>query len=357
MMNGSGDRNVIVLAVLVATIFLAAGSIRAQDNAAYKIIASTVSQLPRNDEATRGDLPLALELTNGSLLTEVFVDQADETLGATLRPVSDALRAQLDIPTGQGLLVASLNGDSPSARAGLMQNDVLLMLADKPLAVTDDLTKQLKAAGESPVLLKVLRAGKPIEIQVRPIYRVTLGPVEEQKTEYFIGVSIGPADDALRAQLELPASQGVIVNQVSKGSPAEKAGVKKHDIILELDGKAIDSAEALTRHVATLKDRPGTLKLLRAGKSLTLPVTAELRKVEGSPIELKLRYMTLAESKMPGAMLNLVGPRGSMSSVELPATEDVRQRLNHLEKELKDVHQALNRLNQALKTDKSKKGE
>src|SRR5205807_1114219 len=110
-----------------------------------------------------------------------------ETLGATLKPIDDTLRAQLDIPSGQGLLVTCLRGDGPGAQAGLKQNDIVLSLAGKPLAAADDLPKQLKAAGEAPVPLKILRAGKPITIQVRPVYRVTLGPVTEQKAEYYIG--------------------------------------------------------------------------------------------------------------------------------------------------------------------------
>lgn len=45
-----------------------------------------------------------------------FRDSADETLGATLQPVSESLRAQLNIPAGQGLLVASLKSDGPTPR-------------------------------------------------------------------------------------------------------------------------------------------------------------------------------------------------------------------------------------------------
>ena len=43
----------------------------------------------------------------------VLVDQADETLGATLSALSDVLRTQLNVPAGQGLIVESLRGDGP----------------------------------------------------------------------------------------------------------------------------------------------------------------------------------------------------------------------------------------------------
>src|SRR5712691_2856917 len=280
-MNGFHSyRSGTALAVLVGTTLLAACPVRAQISTIHKIKTEVAAQASRHDDAKGGktpqdkngnpvqpgvgttlvDRPLLFRASVdgasseyatglGEALIARFHDQADETLGATLQPVSAALRAQLDVPVGQGLLVASLRADSPTAQAGLKQNDILLFLADKPLATADDLTKQLKAAGETAVPLKVLRAGKPITIQVRPIYRVTLGPVEERKTEYYLGVSIDPVDDALRAQLELPAGHGVVVNDVSGGSPAEKSGVKKHDIVLELAGKPIDSPETLAAHV------------------------------------------------------------------------------------------------------------
>src|SRR3954468_7632634 len=65
-----------------------------------------------------------------NVLVARVIDQADELLGATLQPISDALRAQLALPAGEGLLVASLRSDGPSAQAGLKQNDILLALAD-----------------------------------------------------------------------------------------------------------------------------------------------------------------------------------------------------------------------------------
>src|SRR5262249_4482623 len=121
-----------------------------------------------------------LDVDGDGLLSEVVVarvqDPADEVLGATLQPAGDALRAQLAPPPGQGLLVAAMRADGPSAQAGLKQNDLLVALADKPLASADDLTKHLKAAGEATVPLKVLRAGRVVTLQVRPVYRVTLGP-------------------------------------------------------------------------------------------------------------------------------------------------------------------------------------
>jgi len=323
----------------------------------------------------------------GPLLARVLVSQvvdpADEMLGATLQSVGDVLRAQLDIPAGQGLLVAALRDDGPSSQAGLKQNDILLTLADKPLTTAADVTKLLKAAGESGVPLKAIRAGKPITIQVRPIYRVTIGPAAEQKTEYYIGVSLDPPDNALRTQLGLPADQGVVVTDVVSGSPAEKAGVKKYDIVLELGGKSIENVDSLTRNVQAAQDKPTTLKVLRGGKPVLVEVTGAVRKVEVNPGEEGYRiWMLPYNNPLYGSMQvvrnegypttfaeiftnNSVASGRYVDNVSIlagaPAArvvaaggEDLRQRLDQLEKELKAVRAALDRIGEALKTERPK---
>ncbi|HLJ95650.1 MAG TPA: PDZ domain-containing protein [Gemmataceae bacterium] len=288
-------------------------------------------------------------------------DPADELLGATLQPIDDTMRAQLDIPAGQGLLVSALRGDGPSAQVGLKPNDILLTLGGQPLAAAEDVRKQLKAAGESAVPLKILRAGKPLTIQVRPIYRVTLGPVVEAKAEYFIGVNIDAVDDAIRAQLALPEGQGVVVNDVISGSPADKAGVKKHDILLEIGGKRIDNPQDLAREVQLAQDKPTTLKLLRGGKPLTLPVTGSLRPVEPSAAQEDYRVWLLErqlgqaalKDNLSRSLITLRDLKRADSAVG--SGEDLGQRLDHVEQELKALRAAIDKVNEALRTNKPAK--
>jgi serine protease Do len=66
--------------------------------------------------------------------------------------------------------------------------------------------------------------------------------------------------------LKLKSTQGLIVASVEKGSPADKAGLKSHDVIMELNGKKIDSYDSFRNDIAVLK--PGSnveLSVLRDG--------------------------------------------------------------------------------------------
>jgi PDZ domain len=237
-------------------------------------------------------------------------------------------------------------------------NDVLPTLADKPLAAADDLTKQLKAAGESAVPLKILRAGKPLTIQVRPIYRVTLGPVKVQKAEYYIGVSVDAADDAVRAQLGLPSGQGVVVSEVVKGSPAEKAGIKKYDVLLELGGKPIESAQALARQIQSAQGKPITLTVLRAGKPQTISVTGAIRQGETNLSQESMRLWLLGQPSSPATGKFIFSlPQEPLSGTPVAPTGagDLRQRLDHVEKELHALRIAVDKVNETLRANKATK--
>jgi serine protease Do len=347
------------LVALLGMIFIGAYPTRAQEATTLKAVIQAVPDQAQTVLQANPEVDWLFALR----------DTADDMLGANLQPVGDALRAQIDIPSGQGLVVEGLRGDGACAQAGLQQNDILLSLADKPLGTVGDLIKQLKAAGESPVPLHILRAGKPVTIQVRPIYRVTLGPVGEQKTEHYIGISVVGPNDATRAQLGLPEGVGMVVNEVEKGSPAEKAGVKKYDIVLELDGKPIDSPESLKRQVQAAQKPPANLHILRAGKPMTISILAATRKVEAGPNP-EAGYRMLLLNRAEGDLARLAlgttlqsGPVDFNQSVQkslvqnghLVDANDLRQRLDHLEKELTAVRTALDKINETLKANKGSK--
>jgi len=73
--------------------------------------------------------------------------------------------------------------------------------------------------------------------------------------------------------LGLKNRQGVIVASVEKGSPAEKAGLKSHDILLEMNGKKIESYDSFRNDIAILS--PGSMaRFLVCGKAKSINITA-----------------------------------------------------------------------------------
>ncbi|MDB5353062.1 MAG: mucD 4 [Planctomycetota bacterium] len=212
-----------------------------------------------------------------------------EDLGAVLTPVDDAVRAQLNLPEGRGLVVTGVVAEGRADKAGLKANDILLTLADKPLVKPDDLLAHLKAAlgrhggvnPEAPVALTLLRAGKPMTIQVKPEARVALGTVVQPTPDYYIGTPSNPIDETLRTHLGLAEGQGLIVSaEPTDGTPAARAGIKHNDILLTFDGQALADIETLRARIQKVGPKPAKVGLLRAGKPMEVTVTPEPRKPE-----------------------------------------------------------------------------
>jgi serine protease Do len=89
-----------------------------------------------------------------------------------------------------------------------------------------------------------------------------------------IGVSIGAVTKEVAESIGLGAPRGALVTGVEKDQPAEKAGVEAGDIILRVDGKAVEKSGDLPRIVGSLK--PGTrapMQVFRRGATRDLTVT------------------------------------------------------------------------------------
>jgi serine protease Do len=87
--------------------------------------------------------------------------------------------------------------------------------------------------------------------------------------------------ETLRDQLGLRENEGVIVTEVKTGTIAEKAGLKEHDILLKLEGKAVTDRWQFRADILTALGKPEfDLELLRAGKKQTVKVKTSVRKDE-----------------------------------------------------------------------------
>jgi len=82
---------------------------------------------------------------------------------------------------------------------------------------------------------------------------------------------------------------GVVVDRVREGSPAEKAGIKEQDVIIDFDGERVRSARQFSRLVdETAEGRAVKMTILRSGQRLALDVTPEARpfgRVVPAPLE------------------------------------------------------------------------
>jgi C-terminal processing protease CtpA/Prc len=293
-----------------------------------------------------------------------------------LAPVDESVRAHLKLPKDQGLIVTDLDVHSPAAMARIRQNDVLLKLGEASVGKVEDLEEALKAAGDKPVTLSLLRGGKIRQIQVQPRVQVTLGPVQPEPPEFWIGISVAPMEWALRSQLQLPPNEGLLVIDVVKDSAAAQAGIRVHDIALRLGGKPLTDQGKLVKFVQDNGDKPIAMDLIRGGERLSISLTPHRRKRARLSWQTPSASTYTLELVRPGAVLTVPKDGGGNygsgvvtgdfnndgSTDVLTLTNRVSQskapqdpnaatakRLDQMAEEIKQMRQAIEELSKAAK--------
>jgi len=87
----------------------------------------------------------------------------------------------------------------------------------------------------------------------------------------WLGIQMRDMDQKIANYLDIPFSEGIVVTDVLKSSPAEKIGFKKYDVVKQLNNKKIASTPELQKTVASMKPGEQVLFLIyREGKNYTL---------------------------------------------------------------------------------------
>ena len=106
-------------------------------------------------------------------------------------------------------------------------------------------------------------------------------PSEESGTGAYLGVDVADVTSERLSALKLKEEKGVEVTTVDQDAPAGKAGLKEHDVILSMNGTALDSGAQLRRMIReTPPGRVVTLGLSRDGQPLTVKVQLGDRRKE-----------------------------------------------------------------------------
>ncbi len=151
---------------------------------------------------------------------------------------------------------------------GLFDPDQMKQMQEQMKQLNDLLRRQMRDGGAGGIFVNPLFPGGGGLGGLPGAARGALPRAEEGR----LGVRIGKPSDALVDQLDLPKGQGLVIEDVVADSAAAKAGVKTHDILLELNGKPVPSdAQEMAKLVREIKaDTPVDALVLRKGRKETL---------------------------------------------------------------------------------------
>ncbi len=93
-------------------------------------------------------------------------------------------------------------------------------------------------------------------------------------TRGYLGVSVRPVEEDIASALGVAKERGEIIDGISAGKPADKAGLKEGDVVLKVNGKDVQPGQSVSYLVANV--RPGAtipIEIMRDGKPMTLSAT------------------------------------------------------------------------------------
>jgi serine protease Do len=183
-------------------------------------------------------------------------------LGVLIQRVDRDLAESFGLDRPAGALVTQVFADSPAEEGGLHQGDIILSFNGKMIDLSSDLPHLVgRARAESVATLEIMRSAKrqKIEVTIGKLGIENIGPQSSNSplaaNGNRIGIDIVDLEDVDKRRLEV--SKGVLISQVYSG-PAREAGIQRGDVLTDIDGEAISSAEQLERLVAAL---PGDISV------------------------------------------------------------------------------------------------
>jgi len=195
----------------------------------------------------------------------------------------DAL-AEFGLKARTGALVSIVSPNGPSAKAGIEPGDVILEFNGKPVTGRNALVQMVMATKPgTTVPMKVLRdkAEKSLSVTVEELNLETEsggGGEESQQEEAGsgFGITLGPLGAEMGRRLRVPSgTRGVLVTEVDPVSAAAREGMRPGDIILKINGQAVETVRDASQALQAIKPGGAARMLLWKGGQETFVVVSK----------------------------------------------------------------------------------
>ncbi len=198
-------------------------------------------------------------------------------LGATFQNITGDIAESLNLKDTRGALVASVTPKSPASIAGLQTGDIIVTVDGNAIDDASALgfrvaTKNIGSTAELEILRKGTNKKLQLNLQTAPETKARESFKAEALTP-LQGATFGNLSPALAEELNMDLqSEGVAVMTVDNNTPADRLGLRRGDILRNLNGKDLTTTAEL-RNILSLPSRSWRVSIQRGAQVLTVVVT------------------------------------------------------------------------------------
>ena len=191
-------------------------------------------------------------------------------LGVSIQEVTPSLQKAFGLPSAEGALIGDVTPDSPGAKAGIQNGDVITSINGQPVPDYTDLRLRISQTAPGTVVkLEVYRGGQKREMSVTLAEfpeKAEAAAAPEAGENPMEGVQIEALTSDIADQLSLPAgTHGVVVTQVDPDSAAGEAGLQRGDVIQEVNHKPVSNPDQFRAAIKGAGDQQVLMLVNRHG--------------------------------------------------------------------------------------------
>lgn len=191
-------------------------------------------------------------------------------LGVQVQRVTPELAKSFGLERDRGALVADVMPDTPAERAGLERGDIIVEFNDRKIEEMTDLPRIVATTPPGvEVPVKLMRKGQEKVVQVK------IAELKEEQVaaaggtlEESLGMTVQELTPEIAQNLGVTDTKGVVVSNVDEGSPADEAGIRRGDVILEVNQRKVESLKDYRAAIGRVSGADSLLLLLRRGNNV-----------------------------------------------------------------------------------------
>ena len=185
-------------------------------------------------------------------------------IGITVQDIDEKLARYLKIANIKGVIVTSVEPESPAQKAGLQESDIILSLGNK----------KINSVGDYQSVAKSLAAGNTLEAafwrdgkKKTAVVKTKVFPIDlaDDLAYRILGIKVEDLTKKNRQQYRINAREGVMISDLKRDSYLAGIGARPGDVIRQVDDYQIENSEDFKKAIIKFRNKNSMVLLLQRG--------------------------------------------------------------------------------------------